>query len=314
MAKMNLVPFDQKPAESIDFESETIIRSKKILEKGKSGAEVIIAVIDTGAEVSHPLIKNNIIGGYNFTEEDNNEALKYMDKNGHGTHVAGTIVKVAPKVKLLILKALNNKGVGLYADVISAINFSATWKGESGEKVSIICLSLGGREYQEDLHMAIRKAIKNNISIVVAAGNNGDGDYETDEFAYPGQFNEVIQVGAIDYSKNIAHFSNSNNEIDLVAPGVGIHSAFLNNSYSILSGTSMAAPHIAGALAILRNITASDFERTLTEAELYAQLVKRTYSLGYPIKQQGNGLINLDLIDDLEECSKLMDFGRQMRQ
>lgn len=308
MKKVTLVPYVESFEKSFYFKGESLIRSEKILKKSQRGKGVVISVIDTGVDINHPLLKENILDGFNFTSENNGDPSMYLDSHGHGTHVAGTIIKVAPKIKLLILKALNNKGIGSYSDVTKAIKFSNTWKGERGEKVSIICLSLGGEEYDKDLHLAIKNAIKKNISIVVAAGNYGDGDSSTNEINYPGNFNEVIQVGAINQYKEIAHFSNSNNEIDLVAPGVNIYSSFINNSYSILSGTSMAAPHVAACLALLKNITSVEFGRPLTEAELYAQLIKRTYSLSHPKNKEGNGLINLDLIDDLRPCANITDF------
>ena len=131
-------------------------------------------------------------------------------------------------------------------------------------------------------------------------------EVDTDEFAYPGAYGEVIQVGAVDFDRRIAPFSNTNNEIDLVAPGINIYSTYLEGKYASLSGTSMATPHVSGALALIRNISEREFDRELTEAELYAQLVRRTIPLGYPKTAEGNGLLALDILNKFEQLFKIL--------
>ena len=150
-----------------------------------------------------------------------------------------------------------------------------------------------------ELYQAIKKAIANNILVVCAAGNEGDGDDSTDEFAYPGCYNEVISVGAINLKRRSSDFTNSHNEIDLVAPGEKIISTYLNGKYATLSGTSMAAPHVSGALALIKDLVNNSFGRQLSEPELYAQLIKRTVPLGFSPKLEGNGLIYLTVLEHL---------------
>jgi major intracellular serine protease len=149
------------------------------------------------------------------------------------------------------------------------------------------------------LHQAIQKAVDNQILVVCAAGNEGDGQDSSDEFSYPASYNEVISVGAINLHRRSSEFSNSNNEVDLVAPGEEILSTYLNGSYAKLTGTSMATPHISGALALIKDIANKNFERNLTEPELYAQLIKRTVPLGSSPKLEGNGLLFLTVDDYL---------------
>jgi major intracellular serine protease len=162
-------------------------------------------------------------------------------------------------------------------------------------------MSLGGPEDIPELHEAIQKAVENNILVVCAAGNEGDGNDSTNEFDYPGSYNEVISVGAVSLDRRISDFSNSNNEVDLVAPGETILSTYLNGKYAKLSGTSMATPHVSGALALIKILSNQAFDRELTVPELYAQLVKRTVPLGFSPKLEGNGMVFLTAIDYLTD-------------
>ena len=271
------------------------------------GEGVTIAILDTGCDMSHPDLSEQIIGGRNFTTDDESNPEKYQDYNGHGTHVAGTIaakhneqgvVGVAPAANLLILKVLDKNGSGQYEWIINAIRYAIE------QKVDIISMSLGGPEDVPELHQAIKDAVKNNILVVCAAGNEGDGNEETDEYGFPGAYNEVISVGAIDLNRSSSEFSNSNKEIDLVAPGEKILSTYLNGKYATLSGTSMATPHVSGALALIKVLSNRAFERNLSEPELYAQLIKRTIPLGYSPKLEGNGLLYLTATNYLSEIIK----------
>jgi major intracellular serine protease len=193
----------------------------------------------------------------------------------------------------LILKVLDKNGSGQYDWIINGINYAVE------QKVDIISMSLGGSEDVPELHQAIQNAVDNQILVVCAAGNEGDGQDSSDEFSYPASYNEVISVGAINLYRRSSEFSNSNNEVDLVAPGEEILSTYLNRSYAKLTGTSMATPHISGALALIKDIANKNFERNLTEPELYAQLIKRTVPLGNSPKLEGNGLLFLTLDDYL---------------
>lgn len=181
-------------------------------------------------------------------DQENNE--DYEDLNGHGTHVAGIVTSIAPSAKLLILKVLDNNGVGRISNLNNAIRYAIDWKGPEEETVDIISISIGVNKYDSELHNLIKEAYLKDIKIVVSAGNNGDGNILTDEISYPAYFSEVISVGSLN-KEEISIFSNSNHEIDIYAPGSNIKSSFLNNSYAIFSGTSMAAPHVSGAIALL---------------------------------------------------------------
>ena len=298
-------------------EGVELIQAPKIWSKTK-GQGITVAVLDTGCDSSHPDLQKQIIGGRNFTDDDGGHPDIFKDYNGHGTHVAGTIaaqendngvIGVAPEASLFIIKVLNKNGSGQYDWIIDGINYAIE------QKVDIISMSLGGPTDIPELYQAVKKAIANNILVVCAAGNEGDNNDSTDEFAFPGSYNEVISVGAINFERRSSEFTNSHNEIDLVAPGEGIVSTYLNGKYATLSGTSMAAPHVSGALALIKNLANSSFERKLSESELYAQLIKRTVPLGNSAKLEGNGLIYLTVLDHLakvfDQEVKTMVMNRQ---
>ncbi|MBU9707640.1 S8 family peptidase [Paenibacillus sp. AK121] len=274
------------------------------------GRGVKVAVLDTGCDSDHPDLKARIIGGRNFTDDDEGDPEIFKDYNGHGTHVAGTIaatenedgvVGVAPEADLLIIKVLNKQGSGQYEWIIQGIYYAIE------QKADIISMSLGGPEDVPELHEAIKKAVASQILVICAAGNEGGGDDRTDELGYPGCYNEVISVGAINFDRHASEFSNSNNEVDLVAPGEDILSTVPGGKYATFSGTSMATPHVAGALALIKQLANASFERELTEPELYAQLIKRTIPLGNSPKLEGNGLLYLTAV---EELSRIFDTQR----
>lgn len=262
-----------------------MVNAKKLWDVGCTGKGKVVAVIDTGCS-QHEMIKDNILSGLNFSLDDGRNRQVYNDYNGHGTHVAGIVSLVAPDAKLLILKVLDKSGNGSYTNIIEAIDYAVS------QKVDVISMSLGGMEGDESLHGAIKNAIENNILVVCAAGNDGDGESDTEENNYPGAYNEVIEVGAIDENLNITRFSNSNKNIDLVAPGEKIISTHLNNAYAELSGTSQATPFVSGVLVLIKEYYEREFGRELTEMEIYSHLIKNTMDLDNISRtMQGNGYL-----------------------
>ncbi|ABS21826.1 S8 family peptidase [Bacillus cytotoxicus] len=289
-----------------------LIHAPEIWEKSEKGNDIVVAVLDTGCDVNHVDLKDRIIGGRNFTEDYGNDPNNYLDNNGHGTHVAGTIAAtendigvlgVAPLAKLLVLKVLAGDGSGNYQHIIDAIDYAISWRGPNQERVRIISMSLGGPEDVPELHEVIQKAVKQDVLVVCAAGNSGDCNDRTEELDFPGAYSEVIEVGAVNLERKLACFSNSNQEIDLVAPGEDILSTYPGGKYAVLSGTSMATPHISGALALLIKQCEREYGRRLSEPEIYAQLIKRTVPLGYERTSEGNGLI--DLVKEENEKQKV---------
>ncbi|UTX03871.1 S8 family peptidase [Bacillus inaquosorum] len=300
---VNLLPFQAEEVTRTIKEipkGVQMIQAPQFWENGSYGRGVTIAVLDTGCDARHPDLQGRIVGGRNFTDDDNGAADKYKDYNGHGTHVAGTVaaskndngvVGVAPEASLLILKVLNRLGSGQPKWIVQAIDHAIQ------QNVHIITMSLSTSKDYPEIHKAIQRAVGQGIIVVCAAGNGG-----RPEFRYPAGYNEATSVGAVDFTGKAADFLSSNNEVDLTAPGVDILSAYPldlvsdpSNPYKVLSGTSMATPHVAGALALLLNYcqASGQFNRQLTEDELYAQLVKHTVPLGTDKSVEGNGLLFL---------------------
>jgi major intracellular serine protease len=303
MRKVKLVPFK---VESIEQTSTEIpygvaqLEAPEIWEKGEQGEGVVVAICDTGIDINHPCLKDQIIGGKNFTGQGAED--DFTDGNGHGTHVAGIIagkedgkgiVGVAPKAKLLICKVLGSDGSGSYQSIIDGINYAASWKGENGERVRIINMSLGGPENDPALEQALLHAISLGIVVVVASGNEGDNNESTYEYSYPAGYRECITVAACDENRKLAAFSNNSLEVDVIAAGVKVLSTYPPSQFARLSGTSMATPHISGTMALLINIGEKEFKRGLTESEIYALLAKSAVSLGYQASSEGHGLPQL---------------------
>lgn len=272
-----------------------MIQAKSFWPKSLMGEGINIAVIDSGCDIEHIDLKHRIVGVRNFTDEDKKNPNIVIDRVGHGTHVTGIIasegkngiIGIAPKANIYVLKAIDKTGTGKLSWIINAIYYAIE------KKVDIISMSLGMSSNNDKLQKAVREAVNKNISVVCAAGNEGDGNANEYQYSYPAAYVEVISVGAVDKKGNPAYFSNANLVVDLVAPGVEIISTYPNNSYASLSGTSMATPYVSGGLALLKNWSRDEFQRNLTEEELYAQLIKHTKTLNYSRAVQGNGLIYL---------------------
>ncbi|MGN5653910.1 S8 family peptidase [Bacillus sp. Brlt_9] len=277
-----------------------VINAEAYWEEGYKGQGVNIAVIDSGCDF-HEELNRNIIDVYNLTTDDNSSPNVATDYYGHGTHVAGIIaatndyhkIGIAPEANLIIIKVINANGGSNFQTLIRGINLALSWRGKNGEKIDIINLSLGSKKESEELRKAIEHATQHNIFVVTAAGNEGDGNEETDEKSYPGYYEEVIQIGASDEEFRIAPFSNTNNTIDYLAPGDLIFSTYQNNTYETLSGTSMAAPHASGAIALLLSYYKAnniEYNREIIDLCLSLNAIELA---GHSSKGQGKGVIHL---------------------
>ncbi|WP_059171349.1 S8 family serine peptidase [Bacillus sp. FJAT-27445] len=260
------------------------------------GNGIKVAIFDTGISEHKDL---HIAGGVSFVKDTAN----FADDNGHGTHVAGTlsaqnnefgVVGTAPGAEIYSIKVLNNSGEGSYSQVIQGIEWAID------QQMNIISMSFGGMTPSLALHEAIKKANEKGILLVASAGNFGMGE-ETE--AYPARFPEVLSVGAIDNTKQRASFSSTGSELDLVAPGVNIFSTTYDGEYGYNSGTSMAAPHVAGAAAVIWSK-----EEDLTNEEVKKILLESATPLGQK-NEYGNGLVNVAKALGLDSNSEPMEPG-----
>jgi major intracellular serine protease len=297
MATMKLIPFK---VESLENHFDSIPYGVKQCEADQMWDEekgdCVVAVIDSGFEEKHPFLKDSIIGTKNFTNEIP------TDINGHGTHVAGIVKSVAPSVKLLGIKVLDRYGGGSYDTIIKGINYAVHWRGPNKERVRVINMSLGGPADVKELNTAILNAVDAGILVVVAAGNEGDNREDTYEYGYPALYNECVTVAACNEDQKLAGFSNNSLQVDIIAAGVNVLSSYLHGTYAKLSGTSMASPHVAGIAALLIPYFERKFKRTLTESEIYSQIVKCCCTLGYEKSSEGNGLPKLTAA--FKECEE----------
>lgn len=217
---------------------------------------VIVAVIDTGVDYTHPFLKDRIVSGYDFLDNDTSPNNLHF----HGTHIAGIIVNTTPaNVKIMPIRAINEDGKGYDSDIAQGIRFAV----DNG--ADIINLSFGGEEFSPYLAEAIDYALSKNVPIVAAAGNDGA---DTKDF-YPASEVKLIVVSATDQRDTIADFSNTGASIDVSAPGVAIHSSMPGQGFASMSGTSMATPFISGLAAMLK---LEDPTRSIQDIE---QLLKR---------------------------------------
>ncbi|KAK3236856.1 hypothetical protein CYMTET_53029 [Cymbomonas tetramitiformis] len=243
--------------------------------------DIVVAVIDTGIDYSHPDLAPNLwinageihgdgidndnngyiddIHGYDFVNQDSDP----FDDNHHGTQCAGIIgavgnnslgvVGVSPRVRLMALKSLSGSGVGYVSDIIRAMEYALTMGAR------ITSHSWGGLSARSPaLSAAVDAAAAANQLLVASAGNaNHDLDVEA---SYPGSFEQstVITVGASTVSDTLSYFSNFGaKSVDLLAPGAGILSTAPGGGYLAGSGTSMATPHVVGAAVLLLAIDPS---------------------------------------------------------
>lgn len=246
-----------------------------------------MAVLDTGIDIDHPDLDDNLSGCVNFIYWWRN----CDDDNGHGTHVSGIIaaenndfgvVGVAPNAKIYSLKVLNYRGRGYLSDIIEALDWAIT------NNIDVVNMSLGTSSDVLSFHEAVQRVNAAGITQVAAGGNSGPG---ADTVIYPARYPEVIAVSAIDSNNNVPSWSSRGPEIDLAAPGVSVYSAYRGGGYQTMSGTSMAAPHVTGTVALRLEDHPGE-----NPATIEIVLGSNTDSLPFDPTLVGAGLVNADKV------------------
>lgn len=232
------------------------------------GADVTVAVLDTGVQYAHPALAGALLPGWDFVDNDPDasETLNGLDDDGdglidegagHGTHVAGIVHRVAPAAAILPVRVLDDDGSGTMWNVTEGMY----WAAQHGAR--IVNLSLGTHGSAKPLRVAVEELAAENVLVVAAAGNDG-----RDRTMFPAAAPEAIAVGSVGAGDVVSTFSNFGNWIDVMAPGENIHStyAFPADSYAMNSGTSMATPWVAGEAALIASYRPGSTVTSITDA------------------------------------------------
>lgn len=256
------------------------LRMPEVWDRSKGSSNIVVAVIDTGLNYSHPDLQGNIwVNPYevpgNGIDDDGNGYVDDtyganfitgtgdpLDDNGHGTHVAGTIgaktnngTGVAGlnwNVKIMALKFLGSNGSGTLWGAVNALAYARAMK-ERGVNIVLSNNSWGGGGFYSTLYDEIKRARDAGMLFVAAAGNSSINSDVNPQYPASYDVENIVSVAAIDSNGVLASFSNYGaTTVDIGAPGVDIASTWSNGGYVYLSGTSMACPHVSGALALMK--------------------------------------------------------------
>lgn len=229
---------DSKDKQGTDWNYQMINIDEMAELTNKSESSVKVAVLDSGIELLSGIPVSESI---NLVAEEQDLPYYMNDMVGHGTAVADIIHQICPQAELYSVRVLDNQNRGRLSDIVKGIY----WCIE--QHVDIINMSFGTARESEILKKAIQDAADCGIMIVGSAGNGGSGA----DVEYPAAFDEVIAVGAVDTSAQKTEESTTGSEVELVVPGSQIMTKSMLGMTTVSSGTSMAAPHVTGAAALL---------------------------------------------------------------
>ncbi len=284
-------------------ESVPLVRAPEVWAGGATGKGIVVGIIDSGIDYTHPDLGGSlgpghkVIGGYDFVNSDDDP----MDDFGHGTHVAGiiaangTLTGVAPEARLVAYKVFDRHGA-MASRIVAAIERAADPDGDpaTDDALDVINLSVGGSGTPDDpMSQAVDNVVAAGIVAVVSAGNNGDRGFGT--VHSPSGARQALTVGASDKSDRFWRFSSRGPapvtygvKPEVVAPGESIESTVLSGGHEQKTGTSMAAPHVAGAAALLLQARPG-----LTPAGVKSLLMTTARDLGENLFAQGAGRIDV---------------------
>ena len=249
-------------------ESDELQEDTKDPEPKSNTKHVVVAVVDSGIDPEHPLFEGRLVDGYDFVERDQ----KPNDELGHGTHISGVIINNSRNATIMPIRFTEGRE-GKLSDLIASLMFAAEHKAD------VVNLSLSTPQYSAIMQETIQYLDSQDIIIVSAAGNYGTWL----EF-YPAAWPEAISVGALTKTGAKLPESNFGEWIDFSAPGKSVYSAYPDNTFHLLSGTSQSAAKVSAQIA---NIIYTEKSASLTQAEIINELVKKAmptpdeYDMGY---------------------------------
>lgn len=244
----------------IDPALDSAINLKNSWTQFKKNKEIVVAVVDTGIESTHPFLRNNLVGGdlktsnanYGVDFSGSKTTNTPKDTHGHGTHVAGIVKSIFPEVKILALKYYNPKASG-------QANLDATIKAlryAVDKNVDIINYSGGGPESSQEELSILKEAERKGILVIAAAGNERS-NIDTKKNAYfPASYglSNIITVGAHDRLNKLISASNwGSKSVDIAAPGQRIKSAIPGSAAGYMTGTSQATAFVTGVAALVKS-------------------------------------------------------------
>ena len=259
------------------------------------GAGVTVAVIDTGLDLSHPAFTGSLTDPTTWKDYVGGDAVPQDEGTlgvggyGHGTNVAGIILQIAPKAKIMPLRVLGSNGSGDVANVASAIS----WAGAHGAKV--INLSLGSTSDSKTVQDAIKAVTAKGVLVTSSAGNSNLNTL-TFPAAVSEQITGLLSVGSVTPQDVKSAFSNYSQNLQMVAPGENVYAPAPGNMMAAWSGTSQAAPMAAGALALALGqslkVPVGSLLDTLTNStfNVYANPLNNPYAKDQKL---GNGRLDL---------------------
>jgi thermitase len=258
--------FGMSDAEPSPQENAASALNLSIAHNISQGKGVTVAVLDTGAQLGHPALRDNFEGvvSYDFVDEDGNPSDSPVgaddDGNGfedellgHGTHVAGIVDLVAPKAKIMPLRVLDTEGYGENFTIARAVSYAA----RNGSHV--INLSLGTPSRSRLLRNVIKDAIKDGVLVAAAAGNSNSSTpyYPAAGSGGAASADGLVAVSSVSMYEQKSDFANYGSWVDNAAPGEDIRSAFPVSKYAYWSGTSMATPFVSGQAALVHAVYGS---------------------------------------------------------
>ena len=213
------------------------------------GENIVVAVIDTGIDLEHPVFTDRLVSGWDFIDNDALPQEEGKGANyGHGTAVAGVVLQVAPLAKVMPLRILDSDGVGDTDDLILAID----WAINNG--ADVINISLGSTEASKPVERVLMKAKNNEVAVVASAGNSGDDNvtFPANRAVKGDKFKKVlVSVGSVNADDEKSTFSTYDKDgVETVAPGESVLTTYPDEQVIYWSGTSFAAPMVSGALAL----------------------------------------------------------------